>query len=76
MRVCFRNHQLERRYAESGQAIRGWGPQVGRRYVQRVKALRLAPDRSDIQGSRALDLHPLTGNRRGQHAIRLQANGG
>ena len=44
---------------------------MGRRYVQRIDALLEASQRSDVQRVRAYDLHPLTGDRRGQHAIRL-----
>ena len=44
---------------------------MGRRYVQRVDVLLEAESRADIQVVRAYDLHPLTGDRRGQHAIRL-----
>jgi len=39
--------------------------------VQRVGALVAAERIEDIYGIRAFDLHPLTGDRAGQHAIRL-----
>ena len=71
MQVAFRSRRLERCYRESSRAIREWGPQVGRRYVQRIDALLEAGQRSHVQSVRAYDLHPLTGDRRGQHAIRL-----
>lgn len=71
MQVSFRTRRLERCYRDSSRAIREWGPQVGRRFVQRIDALLESGQRSDIQEVRAYDLHPLAGDRRGQHALRL-----
>jgi plasmid maintenance system killer protein len=51
--------------------MRAWGPDVGRRYVARINALRDAATLEDVYAMRQLDLHPLVGGRRGQHAIRL-----
>jgi plasmid maintenance system killer protein len=47
------------------------GPDVGRRYVQRVAALIAAERMQDLFAVRAFDLHPLAGNRDGQYAMRL-----
>ncbi|MFA7295875.1 MAG: type II toxin-antitoxin system RelE/ParE family toxin [Dehalococcoidia bacterium] len=66
-----RRDNSERRYAQIAEAIRAWGPQVGPRYVTRINALRDAATIEDVYAMRQLDLHPLTGDRRGQHAIRL-----
>ena len=71
MEVRFASRSLERRYTQGQEAIRAWGPQVGRRYVQRVGVLLEALDVSELHGYRALGFHPLRGNRRGQHALRL-----
>lgn len=72
MNVAFRSRRLERAYREHNEAVRLWGVVVGRRYVERVQALeRQAVSVSDLYASRALDFHPLTGNRTGQHALRL-----
>ena len=71
MNVTFRNRRLARCYAEISLAIREWGPDVGRRYVRRVDLLRAARSLEDLRANRALDVHPLRGNRAGQHALRL-----
>ena len=71
MEIRFATRQLERRYALLTEAIRAWGPDVGRRYVARLNALRDASRLEDVYAMRQLDLHPLTGDRRGRHAIRL-----
>ena len=71
MEVEFRSRRLRQRYERSADAIRAWGPDVGRRYVQRVDALVAADRLQDLFEVRAFDLHPLTGDREGQHALRL-----
>ena len=71
MEVRFRTRSLHRRYERSAEAIRAWGPDVGRRYVQRVTALVAAERVSDLYTVRAFDFHPLSGDRQGQHAMRL-----
>ena len=71
MDVEFRSRRLQRRYERSAEAIRAWGPDVGRRYVQRVNALFAAERVEDLYAVRAFDLHPLTGDRAGQIAMRL-----
>jgi proteic killer suppression protein len=47
------------------------GPDVGRRYVLRVRDLMNAQSMQDLYANRQLDLHPLSGDRRGQFAIRI-----
>jgi len=71
MEVRFRRRRLARCFEQSAEAVRVWGPEVGRRYVMRVTALVEAEQVSDLYAIRSFDLHPLTGDRRGQHAIRL-----
>lgn len=71
MDVEFRSRRLRQRYERSADAIRAWGPDVGRRYIQRVEALFAAERIQDLYQIRAFDLHPLTGDRDGQFAIRL-----
>ncbi len=71
MDVEFRSRRLRQRYERSAEAIRAWGPDVGRRYIQRVEALFGADRIQDLYQVRAFDLHPLTGDRDGQYAMRL-----
>ena len=51
--------------------MRQWGPVVGSRYIDRVQLLEAAERIEHLYDIRALDFHPLTGDRRGQHALRL-----
>ena len=71
MDVEFRSRRLQQRYIASADAIRAWGPTVGSRYVERVKALVAAETIKEIRDVRAYDLHRLAGDRAGQYAIRL-----
>lgn len=71
MNVSFRSRKLARCYADVSLAIREWGPDVGRRYMRRVDLLRAARSVEDLRAHRALDLHPLRGDRAGQHALRI-----
>ena len=69
--VRFRTRRLERCFEHINFAVREWGPDVGSRYVERIRAMRRARAFEYLYGFRALDLHPLRGDRRGQYAIRL-----
>ena len=71
MEVNFRTNELRRCHAESARAIRRWGPDVGRRYIARIRQLYAASNFSELYNSRALRLHPLQGPHRGKFAIYL-----
>jgi proteic killer suppression protein len=71
MRVEFSTRKLEKCYRERALARREWGERVARAYVQRINVLYAAKDIRDLYALRALDLHPLKGDRKGQFAIRL-----
>ncbi len=68
----FRSRPLQRRYESLKEAEKKYGPDRGRRYVQRVNALHDAEDWDAIQRIRSLRAHPLRDNRAGQWAIVLQ----
>ncbi len=71
MEVQFRTRQLERCFEREAVAVRAWGPIVGQRYVERVTVIIDSPDIQTLYAQRSLDLHPLTGDRHGQYALRL-----
>ncbi|MGZ5426694.1 MAG: type II toxin-antitoxin system RelE/ParE family toxin [Thermoanaerobaculia bacterium] len=71
MVVRFATSRLERCYREIRLAQREWGHKVGRTYIQRINTLWAARDSRDLFALKALDMHPLKGDRRGQFAIRL-----
>lgn len=71
MEVIFRNRRLQRCYEESAQAIRRWGPEVGRAYIRRIRMLYALKDFQDAYHRRALHLHPLRSSQRGELSIYL-----
>ncbi|MBI2172364.1 MAG: type II toxin-antitoxin system RelE/ParE family toxin [Chloroflexi bacterium] len=71
MKVRFADRQLERCFLDGGLANRTWGESVGQRFVQRVKVLQASSKFEDLFEARTLRLHPLTGNRSGQWALKL-----
>jgi toxin HigB-1 len=55
-------------------ASRLFGVPIGRKYIQRLAVLRATEQFEQLYGHRALNLHPLKGNRAGQYAISLTGN--
>ena len=71
MEVHFTTNRLKRCYEESKRATQEWGPEVARRYIQRVEILYAVERFEELYTIRVLRLHPLTGDRAGEHAITL-----
>jgi proteic killer suppression protein len=69
MEVVFGSRSLRRCYETHAEAVREWGPVVGRKYIMRVNVLYAAKEFSDLYSVRALRLHELKGQRKGQYAI-------
>ena len=67
----FRSRPLQRQYASLKEAVKKYGPDRGRRYVQRVNALHDAEDWDAIRRIASLRAHALRDNRAGQWAIVL-----
>lgn len=71
MQVLFATAELQRCFEQYDSAVKQWGQDVGRKYIQRVKLLLAANTLADLAVPRSLHLHPLKGDRAGQHAISL-----
>ena len=71
MQIEFANNRLRRRYNTPAQAIRAWGPVIGRRYVRRIDDIMIAENFPSLYGFRSLRLHRLSGRRAGQFSIAL-----
>ena len=72
MDVSFRTRGLKRCYERSRDAHREWGPDVGRKYVQRIDQLRSMPRFQDLRKLVSLRFHRLSGDREGEYALTLQ----
>jgi proteic killer suppression protein len=71
LEVRFRTRHLEQCYLESKVAIREFGAEVGRRYVQRIQIVRNTRSVGELRGLPGLRFHALKGSRDGQFAINL-----
>jgi proteic killer suppression protein len=71
VKIEFAGGRLERCFRNESRAVREWGQHVGLRYIQRIQVLAAATSLDELRGSRALRLHPLRGDRRGEWAMTL-----
>ena len=71
MEVTFCTRKLEREYRESDKAIKAYGAQVGRRYIERINIIKQTKDIDELMRLPALKCHLLKENRAGQYAIKL-----
>ena len=71
MKVAFRTRKLEREFADGKLAVKAYGEQVARKYVQRVNIIKHTLDFETVKQLPGLNCHPLKGNRKGQWAIKL-----
>ena len=71
MEVTFRTRKLEREYREHGRAVKAYGVEVARRYIQRINIIKQAHDIEELMALPALRCHALKGSRRGQHTVKL-----
>ncbi len=71
MRVVFHTKRLCQAYEEVDRAIRLWGLDVARKYIQRVEAIYAAQNFDEIKRLQAFKAHQLKGERVGQWALAL-----
>ncbi|MDY6989726.1 MAG: type II toxin-antitoxin system RelE/ParE family toxin [Thermodesulfobacteriota bacterium] len=71
MEVRFRTRKLEKEYRESAKAVRAYGVQVARRYIQRINIIKHARDIDELVGLPVLRCHRLKGDRQDQYAVKL-----
>ncbi len=71
MIVEFKTRKLEKCYEIHKQAVKEFGDQIGRRYIQRINIIKATVDINELMELPALRCHPLTGDRKGQYAMNL-----
>ena len=74
MDISFATTRLARASRSLSEASKLFGVPIGRKYIQRLAVLRATDRFAQLYGHRALRLHPLKGNRAGQHAMTLTGN--
>jgi proteic killer suppression protein len=71
LEIAFRTRKLEREYREYVKAVKSYGPEVARRYIQRINIIKQVQDIEELKSLPALRCHSLRGNYRGEYAITL-----
>ena len=71
MEIAFRTRKLQRQYENSDAAIRAFGGQVARKYIQRINIIKHVGDIEELRQLPGLHCHRLKGDREGQWAVTL-----
>ena len=71
MEVTFRTRRLEREYREYKKAVKAYGNEIARKYIDRINIIKTVADIDELMGLPVLRCHPLKGDRAGQYAIKL-----
>ena len=71
MKVTFRTRKLEREYLKSDKAVKSYGAEVARKYIQRINIIKQTRDIDELCRLPGLRCHPLRGDRKGQYAVKL-----
>lgn len=71
MEIKFKTRILEKCYTGHKEAVKQFGEQVARKYVQRINIIKTSNSLDDLKRLPGLRCHPLKGNRQGQFAIDL-----
>lgn len=71
MEISFRTKQLERCFCDQRTAVREFGADVAKRYIQRIQIIKAARSVDELSKLPGLRFHALTGDRSGEYAINL-----
>lgn len=71
MIVTFKTNKLEKCYTTHKKAVKEFGEQVARKYIQRITIIKNTNDLNELVELPGLRCHPLSGDRKGQYAINL-----
>lgn len=71
MKVEFRKKKLEKCFNHKNQAVKEFGDQVARKYIQRIEIIKSVANLDDLMGLPGLRCHPLKGKCQGQYAVKL-----
>ena len=74
MEVHFATSRLRRCYEDASRAGQQWGPDVARKYVQRIDLIELTESLEELPTLPGLRWHALSGNLAGRYAVTLTGN--
>jgi len=69
--IRFRTRKLEKQYRTSKAAEKAYVMDVARKYIQRVNIMKAAENIEELKRLPGLRCHALTGDRKGQWALKL-----
>ncbi len=69
--IEFKTNKLKKCFEDSKMGQRTLGPEVARKYIQRIQLIQQTHDIDELVSLPGLRCHPLAGDREGQHAITL-----
>jgi len=69
--VTFRTRSLKKEYREYARAVKAYGPEVGRKYIQRINIIKQVHNIDELMVLPALECHLLKWDRHGQYSIKL-----
>lgn len=71
MKVEFKNKKLEKCSLDKKEAVKTYGTDVAKKYVQRIGIIKKVSTIEELKAIQTLRCHPLKGDRVGQWAINL-----
>jgi len=71
LQIQFHTNKLEKQYVQHKLAVKAYGNEVARKYVQRINIIKQARDFDELSVLPGLKCHPLKGGREGQYAVYL-----
>lgn len=71
MLVAFRTTKLQKQYEQSDRAVRAYGHDVARKYIQRINIIKLARTFEELKSLHGFNCHPLKGDLKGKWSISL-----
>lgn len=71
MEIRFKTKKLEKQYTQSKEAFKAYGPQVAKKFIQRINILKATKSFEELYKMPGFNFHALKGNRKGEYAIKL-----
>jgi proteic killer suppression protein len=69
--IEFKTRKLDKCFLERKEREKAWGKPIARKYVEAVNLLKVVKHPSDLRQFRSFNYHPLTGDRKEEHAMDL-----
>lgn len=71
MLICFKTKKLQKQYEQSKMAVKAFGAEEARKYIQRINIIKSAENMDTLRALPGLRCHPLKGDKKDYWAINL-----